>query len=116
MDLDNLTIGEAREISKLFNMSSKNPNYLDYKGPWEIGKRYFIRTVTMHLTGELIAIHPSELVLKDAAWVADSGRLNEFLADIENCNEAEPFNDIVFVGRGSIVDATIIQNIITTVK
>lgn len=84
--------------------------------PWVVGKKYFIRTVTMHLTGELISVYQQELVLKDAAWIADSGRFNEALKDINKCNEVEPFNDIVIIGRGSIIDATPIQSIITSVK
>jgi hypothetical protein len=85
-------------------------------GPWEIGKKYFIRTVTMHLTGELVHVSRQELVLKDAAWIADSGRFNEALKDINKCSEVEPFQNQVIIGRGSIVDATTISNIITEVK
>ena len=85
-------------------------------GPWEIGKKYFIRTVTMHLTGELVNVSQKELVLKNAAWIADSGRFNEALKDITKCSEVEPFLNDVIVGRGSIIDATAIKNIITSVK
>ncbi len=85
-------------------------------GPWEIGKKYFIRTVTMHLTGELVHVSRQELVIKDAAWIADSGRFNEAIKDITKCKEVEPFVSNVIVGRGSIIDATTISNIITTVK
>ena len=93
----------------------KNPKK-SILGPWEIGKKYFIRTVTMHLTGELVDIGPKELVLKDGAWVADSGRFNEALSDITKCKEVEPFKSNVIVGRGSIIDATTISHIITSVK
>ena len=86
------------------------------RGPWQIGKKYFIRTVTMHLTGELISVSKQELVLKDAAWIADSGRFNEAIRDINKCSEVEPFAENVIVGRGSIVDATIISHIISEVK
>ena len=85
-------------------------------GPWEIGKKYFIRTVTMHLTGELVHVSSKELVLKDAAWIADSGRFNEFVKDVSKASEVEPFSAQVIVGRGSIVDATTISNIILSVK
>ena len=83
---------------------------------WEIGKKYFIRTVTMHLTGELIKVTRQELVLKDAAWIADSGRFNEAIRDPSKCSEVEPFSRPAIVGRGSIVDATEIPHIITEVK
>jgi hypothetical protein len=112
MSIEDLTIKEAKEISNLFNNSKQGL----YGHPWEIGKKYFIRTVTMHLTGELVSVSNQELVLKDAAWIADSGRFNEAIRDIKKCNEVEPFENPVIVGRGSIVDATCIQNIITEVK
>ena len=110
MDLNEMTIGQIKEISMLFHESK------DDTGPWEIGKKYFIRTVTMHITGELVSISKQELILKDAAWIADSGRFNRALEDINNCDEVEPFINPVIIGRGSIVDATIIANIITSVK
>ena len=91
--------------------------YKDYYGyVFYIGKKYFIRTVTMHLTGELVHVSRQELVLKNAAWIADSGRFNITIRDISNAGEVEPFENPVIVGRGSIVDATCIKNIITTVK
>ena len=111
MDLNDMTIGQIKEISSLFNGTKKDDN-----GPWEIGKKYFIRTVTMNLTGELVSISQQELVLKDAAWIADSGRFNEALRDISKCDEVEPFENDAIVGRGSIVDATVIRNIISEVK
>jgi len=84
--------------------------------PWEVGKKYFIRTVTMHLIGELTNVTQQELVLKDAAWIADSGRFNLAVRDPSKCNEVEPFNLPVIVGRGAIVDATEVPHIITEVK
>ena len=84
--------------------------------PWVIGKKYFIRTVTMHLTGELVFVGPHELVLKDAAWIADSGRFNEAVRDITKCDEVEPFAAPVIIGRGAIVDATEIPAVILEVK
>ncbi len=70
----------------------------------------------MTLTGELVSISQQELVVKDAAWIADTGRFNEALKDVEKFNEVEPFQNPAIVGRGSIVDATTISNIITKVK
>lgn len=74
-------------------------------GPWEIGKCYFIRTVTMIDVGVLVAVTPQELVLEDAAWIADTGRFSQAVAKAE-FNEVEPFpGGRVIIGRGSIVDA-----------
>lgn len=84
--------------------------------PWQIGKKYFIRTVTMHLTGELTFIGKQELVLKDAAWIADSGRFHEAIKDPSKCNEIEPFAKPVIIGRGAIVDATEIPYVVLEAK
>ena len=115
MNIDELTIGQAKELSQMFSNCEAKKETID-NGPWEVGKKYFIRTVTMHLTGELISVSDKELVLKDGAWIADSGRFNEAIRDIEKCKEVEPFENNVIVGRGSIIDATAISNIITKVK
>ena len=122
INVNELTVGQAKEISRLFKNQCDGElivgsvSSISDIGPWEIGKKYFIRTVTMNLTGELISVSPQELVLKDAAWIADSGRFHEALKDISKCDEVEPFINPAIIGRGSIVDATVIRNIITEVK
>lgn len=72
--------------------------------PFKIGECYFIRTVTYHLTGKVENVIGDFLVLKDAAWVADSGR---FTQAINNgiLNEVEPVNVLVYVNINSITDA-----------
>jgi len=100
MKLDDLTIGEAKQLAALFNAGSQTES-----AGWEIGKSYLIRTVTMIDTGRLVAISDHELVLEDASWIADTGRFSDSLKSLQ-FNEIEPFPDgIVIVGRGSIVDA-----------
>jgi hypothetical protein len=76
--------------------------------PWQIGQNYFIRTVTHHYTGKLAEVHQLELVLTDVAWIADDGRFMQALAKGE-FNEVEPYPDgPVIIGRGAILDASII--------
>lgn len=77
-----------------------------------IGKNYFIRTVTMIITGRLEKVGHSELLLSSAAWIADTGRLFDNLKSCE-FNEIEPFPNDVIIGRGSIVDATRIDSLPT---
>ena len=107
--LDQLTIGEAKELASLFNKSA--PSSCSHSHPFEIGENYFIRTVTHHLTGKLVEVYPTELVLVDAAWVADDGRLSDALKS-GNFNEVEPFADglRVVIGRGSLIDAQVLSN------
>ena len=72
---------------------------------WKVGRNYMIRTVTMIQVGTLVYVGDDELVLKYAAWVADTGRFSAFLKD-GTASEIEPFPDgEVIVGRHSIIDA-----------
>lgn len=104
------------DINDLCKVLSLIDNKQESASPWEVGKKYFIRTVTMHLTGQLVSVGPHELVLKDAAWIADSGRFHEALRDPNKCNEVEPFAAPVIVGRGAIVDASEIPHITLEVR
>lgn len=74
---------------------------------WQIGKCYAIRTVTMLDHGRLVKITDHELFLKDAAWIADTGRFSDFINGKITPNEIEPFphGSVVIVGRGAIIDA-----------
>jgi len=76
--------------------------------PYQVGKPYFIRTVTFYYTGLLKAVHEHELVLEDVAWIADTGRFSEALRT-GSFNEVEPYpaDTEVIVNRGSIVDASV---------
>ena len=80
--------------------------------PYEVGKKYFIRTVTHHYTGELVQVYEHELVLTDAAWIADDGRFQSAL-ETEEFKEVElfPKGKNVIIGRGAILDATQIQKL-----
>ncbi len=73
---------------------------------FEIGKNYFIRTVTMHQLGKVKAISKNEILLEQASWIADDGRFHQFLKNGE-IDEIEPFVDDVMVNRRSIIDATL---------
>ena len=74
--------------------------------PFEIGKAYLIRTVTMIDIGIVKSVGDKELVLSDASWIADTGRFYDTLKNgIEGLNEVEPFTDDVIIGRGALIDA-----------
>lgn len=91
---------ECEKVKKIEGCSSDNPFM-------EIGKSYFIRTVTHYFTGRLIWVGEKEIVLEEAAWIADTGRFHQFI-DGKTVNESEPFpkGAQVVVGRGSIIDMT----------
>ena len=102
MNLDDLTIGQLKEIGKLIGTKSDD-------SAWEIGEIYLIRTVTMIDTGKLVKVTEHELVLEDAAWIVDTGRFADAVRKAE-FDEVEPFPDgKVILGRGAIVDSVKIK-------
>ena len=74
--------------------------------PFVLGAKYLIRTVTMIYTGRLVSLTPTEFVLEDAAWIADTGRFADALAS-GTLSEVEPYPGQVIVSRASFVDASV---------
>ena len=73
--------------------------------PSVIGENCLVETVTKYYLGRLSWVGEHELVLDDAAWIADTGRYSEFLSngvasEVEPCPDGE-----TIIGRGSIVSA-----------
>jgi hypothetical protein len=102
MDIDDMKVGELKQLVTLFGGGAGKTRD---DSAWEIGKVYLIRTVTMIDTGRLVAVTEHELVLEDAAWIADTGR---FAQAVEKADfgEVEPFpSGKVIIGRGSVIDA-----------
>ena len=111
IDVNELTIGQVREIAALAGCAAgaAAPSAAAGGHPYKIGKGYFVRTVTAYLTGRLVAVTSQELVLTDAAWIADTGRFADALKKA-SFNEVEPFPDgEVIVGRGAIIDACVFE-------
>lgn len=102
MNIDDLTLGQIKALTASFSTPTDN-------SAWEIGANYLIRTVTMIDTGRLVAITAQELLLEDAAWIADTGRFADAVEKAE-FGEVEPFPvGRVILGRGSIIDAVKIK-------
>ena len=60
-------------------------------------------------TGKVVKVTDQEIVLEDAAWIADTGRFSDAIKKCE-FNEVEPFPDgKVIIGRGAIIDAVKIK-------
>jgi hypothetical protein len=110
MNIEELTIKDARALVALFGGQNQNEN------PFKIGANYFLRTVTHHHTGRLVQVTQTELVLEDAAWIADDGRFSDALKKCE-FGEVEPFpKGRVIIGRGSLIDAVEIDKVPTSQK
>lgn len=101
MNINELTLEEAKQI--ITNLSSTKSH------PFEIGKNYFIRTVTMSHVGKLEAVYEDILVFSNTSWIADSGRFSDAMKQgLESLpsSEIEPFVNNVFIGRGALIDMT----------
>ena len=75
------------------------------KSPIRVGQAVFVRTVTYHYTGRIIEISDGEIVLDQAAWIADSGRWANALATGQ-LNEIEPYPGVISIARGAVVDVS----------
>ena len=85
-------------------MTTKKKQPSKHQSPRRVGNAVFIRTVTMHYTGKIVAVSKDEILLVDAAWIADSGRFGVALAT-GALNEVEPYPDgVVSVAAGGIID------------
>lgn len=105
MSLDIVTLGKLKEMLSFLAPTPYKLGTSVSPHPFKIGAVYLIRTVTMIDVGRLVEVTPTELVLEDAAWVADTGRFADALRACK-FNEVEPFPDgRVIVGRGALVDA-----------
>lgn len=97
MNIDELTVKEIKHIQSLLKGGDK------VDSPYKTGKSYFFRTVTQFITGRVERVTPKEIILSDAAWIADTGRFSDALKT-GKLNEVEPFPGEIILGRGAIVD------------
>ena len=101
MNVNDLTIGQAKELAAMFQQGKEN-----VPCPYEIGANYLIRTVTMIYTGKLVQVTDLELVLIDAAWIPETDRWADTVATgaLKEC-EPYPDGELVIIGRGALLDA-----------
>jgi len=114
MNIEELTLKQLRELAQTYACIARPTETLHEF--WQIGKPYLIRTVTMIDAGTLVAVTEHEIILRDASWIADTGR---FAAALEACefNEVEPFpSGLVAIGRGSVIEAVQITKVPRGVK
>lgn len=67
-----------------------------------VGEKYFFRTVTYHLIGEVKKIVGRFAYLKNASWIPDSGRFNEAIKN-GTLSEVEPVGE-AFINLDTVVD------------
>lgn len=102
MKLDDLTIGEAKQLAGMLGGKAGNNHH-----PYQIGTAYLIRTVTMIYTGRLVAVYDQELLLEEVAWIAETDRWADTCRD-GKVKEVEPYvkGDKVIISRGGILDVS----------
>lgn len=99
MNINELTIGEVKELESMFGGACAP----SAEHPYQVGKAYLVRSVTLYYIGILKAVYPHELAFSSASWVADTGRYHDALKT-GKLNEVEPILGDLIVGRGSIID------------
>ena len=77
------------------------------QSPLTIGASVLIRSVTNYYTGQIVALERDMIVLRDAAWIAETGRFADALRT-GTLGEVEPYPDgLVCVGRGAVIDVCV---------
>jgi hypothetical protein len=71
-----------------------------------VGQNVFVRTVTHHYTGKLVAADEKWLRLEDAAWIADDGRFADCLQGGKPV-EVEPYPGEALVAIGAVIDVSV---------
>jgi hypothetical protein len=78
----------------------------DLEEIFQVGKNYFIRTVTCYYTGEVVKVTKSAVVLAKAAWIPDTGRFCEAMSS-GKFQDVEPYPEDMqlAVMTGGMIDA-----------
>lgn len=95
-------------IEKVLEMAIGGEKNMVSDHPFKVGDSYFIRTVTYHFVGTIKEIVGKWIVLKDASWVADSGRFHVALEKGE-LSEVE-YMDKAIINMDTITDAALWTN------
>ena len=88
------TIEVSDETYERIKTQLKEEEQTDISGYKDLeGKAWFFRTVTYHLVGNVVKVWGSWVTLKDASWIADSGRFMQFVKN-GTPSEVEPVGTI----------------------
>lgn len=98
MDINDMTIGQFRELSAIFGNPGTGPSH-----SLKVGAKYLIRTVTYHFLGEVKSVTDSDIVLDNSSWLASSGRFGAALK-FGDVDEVEYVGDGHIIGRGGVID------------
>ena len=96
MDIEDLTIKQAKELANIFGSEQK-------KFPVDIGKSYLFRTVTHIEVGRVVSICGDFVTLETASWIADTGRYHDCLKN-GVFNEVEPYPHTTSINMASMIN------------
>lgn len=99
MNINDLTIGQLKEIQSFLNSKESEKNI------YPVGRNVIVRTVTMIYTGRLELVTDTDFVLTSCAWIPETDRYSDFV-EKGSVNECEPYPDEikVFINRGALID------------
>lgn len=104
MNIEDLTLKQIRELQSLLGgqACAVSPSR---RLPIQVGVKLFIRTITAHYTGKVVAVSEEEIQLDQAAWIASDGRFATLLQTGE-FDEVEPYPDgyKVTLNRSTFMD------------
>jgi hypothetical protein len=105
MNIDDLTIGQAKELTRLFGKSDPITAQHADGYPFPLGRNVIVRTVTMIYTGKLVAVYHDCFELVNCSWIPETERYMQFVAE-GKVKECEPYPDglSVFINRGALLD------------
>ena len=95
-----ITLKQIKEVAALVGCNSSKVSH-----SLKIGEAVLIRTVTFYYTGRIVAITDADIVLEDAAWIADTGRFSSAL-NTGVLGEVEPYPHGVTVFRSCVLDVS----------
>jgi hypothetical protein len=104
MDIDELTLGQLKQIAAIANVGLLQPSK---RLPMPVGTKVFVRTVTHIFTGLVVETSEEEVAIEDACWVADTGRYADTLkkGEFGSSGELEPYpSGRVVLNRGAFID------------
>ena len=98
-------IAKAAELRKELGMDSGSQSSAGASHSFKEGEKVFIRCVTHYYTGRVQCVTDSDVVLTDAAWIADTHQFSKALLEgFGDGAEIEPYPNGVKVCRGAMVD------------
>jgi hypothetical protein len=94
---------DVKKLKQLIELLAENGEPQTADIGLAVGSKVIIRCVTHYYTGCVGAVTPAVIELRDAAWIASTGRWANALKTGE-LDEVEPYPDTCFINRGAIVD------------